>query len=47
MTRLEGILLAVAGITLAVVLGLLAEVGEDRIRSWWRARQIEKWEKKD
>jgi len=47
MTRLEGILLAAAGITISVVLGLLAEEAEERIRTWWRARKLEKWEKKD
>ena len=46
MDRFEAILLVVAGITLAVVLGLLGEELEERIRTWWRARKIEKWERK-
>ena len=39
MDRTEAILLVVAGITASVVLGLLAEEAEERIRTWWRARK--------
>jgi len=39
MDRLEGILLVVAGITASVVLGILGEALEERIRTWWRARK--------
>jgi hypothetical protein len=39
MDRLEAILLVVAGITVSVVLGLLGEALEERIRTWWRTRK--------
>ena len=39
MDRLEAILLVVAGITGSVVLGILGEAVEERIRTWWRARK--------
>ena len=47
MDRFEAILLVVAGITLAVVLGLLGEELEERIRTWWKQRQVEKWEREN
>jgi hypothetical protein len=39
MDRLDAILFSLAGITLAVVLGLLGEAVEERVRTWWRARK--------
>jgi len=39
MDRLESILFVVAGITISVVLGLLGEALEERVRTWWRARK--------
>jgi len=39
MERLEAILFAVSGITLAVVLGIVGEAIEERIRTWWRDRK--------
>lgn len=45
MASLTGIILPVACITLAVVLGLLAELAEEKIRSWSRTRKIQKWER--
>jgi len=39
MDRLEANLFVVLGITAAVVLGILGEALEERIRTWWRARK--------
>jgi len=39
MDRLESILFVVLGITASVVLGILGEAVEERIRTWWRARK--------
>jgi|TARA_R110000851_G_scaffold310892_1_gene470903 hypothetical protein len=39
MDRPEAILLVVLGITASVVLGILGEALEERIRTWWRARK--------
>jgi len=39
MDRLEAILFVVLGITASVVLGILGEAVEERIRTWWRARK--------
>jgi len=39
MERLEAILFAVTGIALAVVLGIVGEAIEERIRTWWRDRK--------
>tara|TARA_A100001391_G_scaffold87023_1_gene57466 strand:+ start:41 stop:190 length:150 start_codon:yes stop_codon:yes gene_type:complete len=47
MDRFEAILLVVVGITISVVLGLLGEEAEERIRTWWKQRQVEKWERKN
>ena len=47
MDRTEAVLLVVAGITISVVLGLLGEALEERIRTWWKQRQVEKWEREN
>ena len=47
MDRFEAVLLVVAGITVSVVLGLLGEELEERIRTWWKQRQVEKWEREN
>jgi len=39
MDRLEANLFVVLGITASVVLGILGEALEERIRTWWRARK--------
>jgi hypothetical protein len=39
MDRLEANLFVVLGITVSVVLGILGEAVEERIRTWWRARK--------
>jgi len=39
MDRFEANLFVVLGITAAVVLGILGEALEERIRTWWRARK--------
>ncbi len=39
MDRLDAILFSLAGITLAVVLGVLGEAVEERVRTWWRAKK--------
>jgi len=39
MDRLESILFVVLGITASVVLGILGEAVEERVRTWWRARK--------
>ena len=47
MDRFEAILLVVVGITISVVLGLLGEELEERIRTWWKRRQVEKGEREN
>ena len=46
MDRLEGILIATGCLLTGAALGILGEILEERIRTWWRARKIEKWERK-
>jgi len=47
MDRTEAVLLVVAGITISVVLGLLGEEIEKRIRTWRKPRQVEKWHREN
>ena len=39
MDRFEANLFVVLGITISVVLGILGEALEERIRTWWRTRK--------
>jgi len=46
MDRLEGILIATGCLLTGAALGILGEILEERIRTWWRARKLEKIERK-
>ena len=46
MTRLEGILIAGGCLLAGAAVGILGEILEERLRTWWRARKLEKIERK-
>ena len=46
MDRLEGILLATGCLLAGAAAGILGEMLEERLRTWWRARKLEKIERK-